>query len=167
MSHRCLTELIRGKGAHADPLACVEDISGELASKTITGYPHSIWQIVGHLNYWTDYEIKRIAGKAPAYPAHAIESWPPSTAPADEQEWKAAVAHFAALLEQMETLAASGAKVLSRQMEASGIGQAALASTVEDILWQTMAHNSYHAGQIALLRRSLGAWPPKRGGDSW
>ena len=27
--------------------------------------------------------------------------------------------------------------------------------------------NSYHAGQIALLRRQAGAWPPERCGDTW
>jgi hypothetical protein len=26
---------------------------------------------------------------------------------------------------------------------------------------------SYHVGQIALLRRQAGAWPPERGGDTW
>jgi hypothetical protein len=26
------------------------------------------------------------------------------------------------------------------------------------------AHNSYHAGQAALLRQVLGAWPPPSGG---
>jgi uncharacterized damage-inducible protein DinB len=39
--------------------------------------------------------------------------------------------------------------------------------SVRDVLWQTMAHNSYHIGQIAMLRRMLGAWPPKAGGDTW
>jgi uncharacterized damage-inducible protein DinB len=34
-------------------------------------------------------------------------------------------------------------------------------------VWQITAHNSYHAGQIALLRRQAGAWPPERGGDTW
>jgi uncharacterized damage-inducible protein DinB len=29
------------------------------------------------------------------------------------------------------------------------------------------AHNSYHIGQIVLLRRMLGAWPPPTGGDTW
>jgi uncharacterized damage-inducible protein DinB len=36
-----------------------------------------------------------------------------------------------------------------------------------DVLWQTLVHNSYHFGQIAMLRRVLGAWPPRGGGDSW
>jgi hypothetical protein len=30
-----------------------------------------------------------------------------------------------------------------------------------------VAHNSYHAGQIATIRRALNAWPPKAGGDTW
>jgi uncharacterized damage-inducible protein DinB len=29
------------------------------------------------------------------------------------------------------------------------------------------AHNSYHSGQIAMLLRAFGAWPPAGGGDTW
>jgi len=32
MSQRALIELLRGKGAHVDPVACVEDVSAELAA---------------------------------------------------------------------------------------------------------------------------------------
>jgi uncharacterized damage-inducible protein DinB len=39
--------------------------------------------------------------------------------------------------------------------------------TVTDVLWQMVAHNSYHTGQIALLRRAFGFWPPPGGGDTW
>jgi uncharacterized damage-inducible protein DinB len=35
------------------------------------------------------------------------------------------------------------------------------------VLWQAVAHNSYHIGQVVMMRSSLGAWPPKGGGDSW
>ena len=40
-------------------------------------------------------------------------------------------------------------------------------STAGTILKQIVAHNSYHVGQIAMLRRQFDAWPPQRGGDSW
>ena len=40
-----LRELVYGKGAHVDPVACVEDISAELAARTVAGYPHSIWPL--------------------------------------------------------------------------------------------------------------------------
>ncbi|MFZ0947828.1 MAG: hypothetical protein WAN19_06795, partial [Candidatus Sulfotelmatobacter sp.] len=67
-SRDALTELLRGKGAHADPLACVEDLSVELGARQITGFPHSIGQLVFHMNYWMDYELRRIRGQRPAYP---------------------------------------------------------------------------------------------------
>ena len=46
-------------------------------------------------------------------------------------------------------------------------GDTKLAGTLEAVLWQMVAHNSYHVGQIAMLRRTLGAWPPRKGGDRW
>jgi uncharacterized damage-inducible protein DinB len=46
-------------------------------------------------------------------------------------------------------------------------GDKKIASTLEAVLGQMVAHNSYHLGQIAMIRRALGAWPPKAGGDTW
>ena len=34
------------------------------------------------------------------------------------------------------------------------------------VLWQTLVHNGYHIGQIVILRRALGSWPPRGGGDT-
>ena len=73
MSQRALTELFRGKGAHVDPVACVEDISAEVAARQVAGVPHSIGQLVFHMNYWMDYELRRIRGERPAYPEHNSE----------------------------------------------------------------------------------------------
>ncbi len=94
MGDTTLRELVYGKGAHVDPVACVEDISAELAARIAAGYPHSIWQIVEHMNYWMDYELAKIAGENPTYPGKAIESWPahPSPANGDGQGTVCAVA---------------------------------------------------------------------------
>jgi hypothetical protein len=69
-SMQSLIELLRGKGAHADPLACVEDISQELAERRVESFPHSISDLVFHMNYWMNYELKRIRGEKPEYPEH-------------------------------------------------------------------------------------------------
>ena len=45
-------ELLRGQRAHVDPIASLDEVSAAVAGRTIEGYPHSIWQIVGHMNYW-------------------------------------------------------------------------------------------------------------------
>lgn len=166
MPERTLIELIYGKGAHADPLACVEDLAADLAGRHVENFPHSIWQILWHMNFWTDYELRRIRGEKPNYPAHASESWPPS-APPSEAAWGKEVARFAELLNTLATMAEADSNVLSREVPALDPGQERRTSTVLAVLWQIAVHNSYHVGQIALLRRALGSWPPRGGGDSW
>jgi uncharacterized damage-inducible protein DinB len=167
MSARALTELLRGKGAHADPLACVEDLSAELAARQVAGFPHSIGQLVFHMNYWMDYELHRIRRERPPYPEHSSYSFPPAPSPADAQEWDQLRTLFASLLADFNALANSSADVMERPIETEHEGDKKVANTLASVLWQMVAHNSYHAGQIAMMRRVLGSWPPRGGGDTW
>ena len=167
MSTRALIELLHGTGAHTDPLACLEDISAEVAARQISGFPHSIGQLVFHMNYWMDYELRRIRGERPAYPEHNSESFPPASLPGSAQEWEHLRKHFAALLGELAALANSSPKELQRRIESMHAGDKKIAGTVEAVLWQMVAHNSYHTGQIAMMRRAMGAWPPRGGGDTW
>ncbi|HLX83622.1 MAG TPA: DinB family protein [Terriglobales bacterium] len=171
MGDNTLRELVYGKGAHVDPVACVEDISAELAARTVAGYPHSVWQIVGHMNYWMEYDLSKIDGESRHYPDHAIESWP-AVPRANEtgaigQEWKATTRRFTDLLGRLARLAESDAASLERTIQNVGSPKAPREATVRAMLYQLAAHNTYHTGQIALLRRQAGAWPPERGGDTW
>jgi len=167
MSQRALTELLRGKGAHADPMACVEDISAELAGRQVAGFPHTIGQLVFHINYWMDYELRRIRGLRPVYPEHNAESFPAATAPADAREWDRLRTRLSELLDEFAELAKSCPQELQREIESVYEGDNNVAGTLEAVLWQMVAHNSYHVGQIAMMRRVLGAWPPRGGGDTW
>jgi len=167
MSQQALTDLLRGKGAHADPLACVEDISAEVASRQVSGFPHSIGQLVFHMNFWMNYDLRRMRGERPKYPEHNAESFPEAPSPANAEEWDRLRRDFAWFLAEHARLAESSRFELDRAIEATHEKHNEVAGTLEAMLWQTAAHNSYHVGQIAMLRRMLGAWPPKAGGDSW
>jgi uncharacterized damage-inducible protein DinB len=160
-------ELLRGKGAHVDPVASIEHVSGAVAGRTIEGCPHSIWQVVSHMNYWMEYEVGRIAGEPPKYPDHAIESWPESQSPSSEEEWNGARSSFAALIRKLDEISVAGPDVLHRQVAGVHDEKTSEPATVEAVLWQTAVHNSYHAGQIALTLRCFGLWPPPGGGDTW
>jgi DinB family len=113
------------------------------------------------MNYWMDYEVKRIRGEAPKYPDHAAKSWSPNNAPGGEQEWMKGVSQFGELLGRFVVLAEGKPEELAREVGATHPDHAQRASTMRDVLWQTLVHNSYHVGQIAMLRRCLGAWPPR------
>lgn len=167
MSQRALTELLRGKGAHVDPIACVEDISAEVAARQVAGFPHSIGQLVFHMNYWMDYELRRIRGERPAYPEHNSESFPAVSPALDGHEWERLRDRLNDLLGEFASLAKSSAPELQREIESVHEGDRTVAGTLQAVLWQMVAHNSYHLGQIAIIRRALGAWPPRGGGDSW
>ena len=167
MPERALIELLYGKGAHASTLACVEDVSFDLAGRRADSFPHSIWQLVSHMSFWMAYELKRIGKEKPAYPAHASESWPAGAAPSSAKEWEEAVAGFRELLAKLAALADSPPSRLAEEIDATNPSHTKLASSLQSVLWQTLVHNTYHIGQVAMLRRMFGAWPPQGGGDTW
>jgi uncharacterized damage-inducible protein DinB len=160
-----LIELLRGKGSHADPLACIEDVSLDVAARRVAGFPHSIFDLVFHMNYWMSYELRRIRGERPPYPEHNAESFP--SVPTSAAEWDRLCRDLSWLLAEFAKLAESPRAELDRQIESAQEGDKNLAGSLEAVLWQMVAHNSYHAGQIVFIRRSLGAWPPRAGGDTW
>jgi uncharacterized damage-inducible protein DinB len=164
---RALTELLHGKGAHADPVACVEDLSPELAARHVQGFPHSIAELVFHMNYWMEYELRRIRGGKPTLPEHNSESFPPAGSSFSAEGWDDLKNTFVALLADFTALAMSSEKDMQRQIESVHERDTKIAGTLEASLWQMVAHNSYHIGQIAMLRRPLNAWPPRRGGVNW
>ena len=166
MDRQTLLELIFGHGAHVDAIACVT-VPLALAGQLPEGFPHSVWQQVRHMTYWTEYELARIAGRPWPYPEHASESWPAEAAPAGGPDWSAALAGFSACLEGMAALVRAGNETLRRPVLPTDPVQSKPAGSVEAVLWQTVVHNSYHLGQVAQVRRALGVWPPETGGDTW
>jgi uncharacterized damage-inducible protein DinB len=155
--------LLRGKGAHADTVACVSGLGPELAGKRLAGIEHTIWQLLVHMNYWMDYELRSIAGPEVPYPEHAAASWPSEDGPGSESAYSDEVRRFGDQIQRMVDLAGG----LEHERSGARVVHSAKRETVEDVLWQMVAHNSYHIGQVATLRRAFGAWPPADGGDTW
>ncbi len=166
MSTHVLIELLRGQGAHVDPLACIEDLPWDLAGRRVAGFPHSIADLVFHMNYWMDYELCRIRGQKPVYPDHNSESFPAQPLQLEVAAWEKLQKRFAGLLSAFAVLANSP-EALQRQIVSVHESDRKVAGTLQAVITQIVAHNSYHTGQIALLRRVLNAWPPPAGGDTW
>jgi uncharacterized damage-inducible protein DinB len=86
----------------------------------------------------------------------------------DASHWSLTVERFGASLNRLAALAAGAPEVRRRGVPVtSHADHANQGTTVEDVVWQTIVHNTHHLGQVVLLRRLLGAWPPPGGGDSW
>ncbi|WP_373278555.1 DinB family protein [Alicyclobacillus shizuokensis] len=153
-----LLKALHGRDAHVSPQEVFEGIDWTVVGQIPPGCPHSIWQIVHHLIYWQDFCLELLKGHNPPAPAHASDTWIAPMNPASAAEWKDTVNVF---LAGMRKLADAIDSDLDEEV-------AALSGTSRvEILGSVMAHNSYHLGQVVLLRRMLGTWPPASGGDTW
>ena len=156
---RTLGHALRGEGAHVETTAALDGLSWEQAGERIAGAPHTVFQIVNHMIYWQDVFIQRLTGAHAPTPPHAAIGWPGGAEPASSQEWLGAVGRFNAGLVAVQALVT--VDTLDEPLPNWNH------RTRAEAIAGTASHNSYHLGQIVLLRRMLGAWPPPTGGDSW
>ena len=156
MDIRFLKLGLRGRPAHVKTDTVFDGLDWRLAGEKPASLPHSVWEQLDHMIFWQEYMLTQLRGETPNVAEHAADSWPAEPAPADEDVWKEAVARFK---KGLETAAREAEKDLGEKLAED--------QSRMDLLMTIIMHNSYHAGQVALLRRALGAWPPPEGGDTW
>lgn len=149
-----LLYLLKGGGAHARFDQAVAGLAPELRGTRPAGASHSPWEILEHLRLaqWDILEFSRSADHvSPDWPEGY---WPKEPAPPDDHAWDRSVEAFRKDLEAMQDLVKDPATDLYARLP-WGDGQTVLreALLVAD-------HNAYHLGELVLLRRLLGAWPP-------
>jgi uncharacterized damage-inducible protein DinB len=147
-----LIKLLEGGNAHADFKTAIKGFPVELRGKTPKGAEHSAWELLEHLRIaqWDILDFSRNPDyKAPKWPEGY---WPETAAPPDEKAWDKSVRAFGRDLKAMCALVSDEKTDLFAKIP-HGDGQTVLreALLVAD-------HNSYHLGQVVLLRRLLGAW---------
>jgi uncharacterized damage-inducible protein DinB len=151
---------LTGTGAHVEMTKAFEGLDWKLAGIRPTRVEHSIFQLLHHILYWQEWAVKWLDGEDPPIPKRASESWPEEPAPASLQEWKKTIARLDLVLEDLERRA--GDSDLFRKQISMGAEKSRL-----EMLHTIAGHNSYHLGQVVLLRQLLAAWPPPSGGLTW
>jgi hypothetical protein len=150
-----LLNLLRGRGAHLDPQAVIADFPEDLRGARPPGLDRTPWQLLEHLRIaqWDILEFSRDPDHlSPTFPEGY---WPEFETPSDAGAWERSVESFGRDLEQMQELVGDPQIDLLTPIP-HGQGQTVLreALLVAD-------HNAYHLGQLVILRRLLGAWPPR------
>jgi hypothetical protein len=148
-----LLYLLRDGGAHVDFGAAIAGLPVELRGAKLPGVPHSPWRLLEHMRIaqWDILEFSR--NPRHVSPKFPDGYWPQGDAPPNDAAWDRCVTAFRADLQAMCDLVADPATDLFAPI-AHGEGQTILreALLVAD-------HNSYHLGQLVVLRRAMGAWP--------
>ena len=148
-----LVAFLRGGQAHADTHAALKDFPLHLAGEKPEGIPYSAWQILEHMRF-TLHDLVDFSTN-PQYKEHAWpdDYWPgPEGVPTKEQ-WQTSVKEFNAELDAMIAL--------TEDQNSNLYDTIPWGTNKETLLREILLaadHNSYHAGEIIVIRRLLGAW---------
>ena len=147
-----LLDLLRGHNAHADFDTVLSDFTSRLRGVKPPGAPHTGWQLLEHMRIAQSDILKFSQDAKHKSPAWPEGYWPKSEAPPSAASWNNSLRSFRADLKAMAKLVADKKTDLYARIP-HGSGQTILreALLIAD-------HNSYHLGQIVVLRRLLGAW---------
>ncbi|MGH9159719.1 MAG: DinB family protein [Vicinamibacteraceae bacterium] len=147
-----LVELLDGGQAHLELDEVVADVPFHAWGRRATGAPYTLWQLLEHLRIcqWDILEFSR--NREHVSPEHPRGYWPPSDSAPDEAAIATSLEACRRDLQAMIALVRDPKTDLLARIP-WGDGQTILreAMLVAD-------HNSYHLGQIVLVRKLLDEW---------
>jgi len=146
---RALVRLLEGVGAHAALSESLRDFPRALRGVKPRGAPHTPWELLEHLRI-AQQDILAFS-RDPEHPSPPWPEgfWPDGSKPPDPRAWERSVRSFLKDLGALEAIARSKRDLAApiQGTTTSWLGQLCLVAS----------HNSYHLGQLFLLRRTLEA----------
>jgi uncharacterized damage-inducible protein DinB len=146
---KSITRALSGKAAHLEPTRVFAELDWKAVGSRPGPAAHSVFQLLNHMAFWQEWVVSWLDGKTPP---STSGSWRGRDGPATRGEWEQAVARFQSGLEALARCAREG-DLMSRRGKTSRL----------EMLQTATSHNSYHIGQVVVLRQLLGAWPPPSG----
>src|SRR5258706_4014489 len=137
------------KGAHMDFGSAVRDFPAKLRGAKPAGAPHTAWQLLEHMRraQWDILEFSCDARHvSPDFPDGY---WPDSEAPPSKVAWQKSIRMFRHDLSEMKKLVSNPKLDLFAPIPHSE-GQTLLREVL-----LVADHNSYHLGQLMVLRKML------------
>jgi len=147
-----LVYLLKGDGAHVDFDAAVKDFPAALCGKKPNGSEHSPWEVLEHLRIaqWDILEyLQNPKHVSPEFPAGY---WPKAGAPKNGKDWDRSAESFRKDLQVIVEL------VNSPKTDLLAVLPGTEDQTIARKVMMLADHNSYHLGEMVLVRRLLGAW---------
>jgi len=152
---RQLAEFLGWHDAHLDWPEALADFPARLRGVRPEGAAHSGWELLEHarIAQWDILEFSRDPKHvSPDFPSGY---WPKTPAPPSAAAWERSVRAFLRDRRALQKLVTSPKTDLTARIP-HGSGQTILREAL-----LAADHNSYHLGQLVLLRRLLGEWPKR------
>lgn len=154
-----LKALLDGGQAHASFEDAIKDVPVKLRGAVPEGLPYSAWQLLEHMRIAQrdilDFSRNMEGGYRPL--KWPDDYWPKEAVPPNATAWQASVTQIRQDRAAFEKLLESVDDAGLIEPFAWGDGQNLLRET-----FLIASHESYHLGELIVLRRLLGAWKSKK-----
>lgn len=149
-------DLLTARQAHCTFETAVAQMPPARRGDRPDGLPYSVWEQVEHLRRAQHDILVYCQDPAYAAPDWPADYWPEDAAPPDEAAWDASLRAVEADRAALEALVADPEADLLAPVPN---GDATQTLAREALL--AADHMAYHLGQLVVVRRLLGAWPPE------
>ena len=151
-----LMEMLTGEGARMPFDEAVADFPADAINRLVPGGDVTPWAILEHLRL-TQWDIlDYIRNRDYAEMEWPEEYWPPKGAETTAEGFKASVEAFRADNDALRRI------VADPSTDVFAVIPGTPNHTIVREVRIVADHNSYHLGEFAILRQSMGTWPPDR-----
>ena len=150
-----LINLLNKGNAHISLDEALKDIPFEILGNKPEGVPYSIWQLTEHIRIAQEDILNFSKDSQYQSPNWPDDYWPTEVKPPSEEAWENCITQIKKDRKSFITLLQNSADNLFTPFE-YGDGQTLLREALV-----LADHQSYHTGEIIILRRILKNWPPR------
>jgi uncharacterized damage-inducible protein DinB len=144
---------LNGGNAHVDFETAINDIPKAYYGAEVPEIPYTLWRILQHMQISQRDIIEYIQNPDYKERSWPEDYWPKEKAPKKATAWKACVEEFRKDVKELTAILKHPKTELTKPIPHIPKGPTLL----REILL-VIDHNSYHIGQIILLRGLLGIW---------
>lgn len=150
-----LRRVYEGGAWHGPSLVeALDGVSAADAAARPVPTAHTIYELTHHLAAWKGEVTRRLEGDEPGDPAEG--DWPDSGDVVDQSRWEAVMGMLAAAqVALLDTVLAFDAGRLGEPVSARASASTSAGDSFRAMLYGSMQHDAYHAGQIVLLKKAL------------
>jgi len=131
-----------------------QGITAEQAARKLSPEGHSIWEILVHMTGWKREVTRRAQGNTAAEPASG--DWP-AIGEVSDARWQAAREdHMDAQRELLQLVRGLTDAQLDAKVKGDTAAYIGAGVSVRANLYGILQHDTYHSGQIAMLKRMSG-----------
>ena len=149
-----LKELLTWRSAHTEIERVLKNVPPELRGAQPAGIPYSLWQLLEHVRLAQWDILDFCTNPSYASPQWPDDFWPVAAAPASREDWQQSIDTYRRDRQSLVDL------IQDPAIDVLGAVPRGEGQTYFREMILVADHTSYHVGQMVVLRRQLGIWPP-------